>query len=93
MSFLCNGSIVDDSLFVVAPIVGGVFVFGLVSSTEPLAHGELLLSLDVQRPSSTIASKDISSLTNSWSWTKLGRNDPYITLFSRCSNGSGPLHI
>ena len=42
---------------------------------------------------STIASKDISSLTTGWIWTKLGRNDPYMALFNNCSNGSGPLHI
>ena len=28
-----------------------------------------------------------------WILTKLGRNDPYMTLFKNCSNGSGPLHI
>ena len=30
----------------------------IFSSPEPLAHGELLLSLDVHCPSSTIASKE-----------------------------------
>ena len=50
----------------------------LFSSPEPLAHGELLSSLDVYRPScivchpsSTITSKDISSLTTVWSLTNL----------------------
>ena len=32
------------------------------------------------RPSSTIASKDIS-LTAAWILTKLGRNDPYMALY------------
>ena len=37
-----------------------------------LSHWRIILkSLDVRRPSSTIASKDISSLTTGWIWTKL----------------------
>ena len=50
-------------------------------------------SLIVRRPSSTIASNDISSLTTAWILTKLGRSDPYMDFFKNCSNGSGPLHI
>ena len=50
-------------------------------------------SSDVCRPLSTIASKDISSLTTGWILTKLGRNDPYMGLFKNCSNGPSPLHI
>ena len=34
----------------------------------------------VRRPSSTIASKDIFSLTTGWNLTKLGRNYPYMYL-------------
>ena len=49
--------------------------------------------LVMHRPSSTIASKDIFSLTNGWILTNLGRNDPYMALFKNCSNGSGLLHI
>ena len=45
------------------------------------------------RPESTIASKDISSLTTGSIWTKLGRNDPYIAAFNICSNGFRPLRI
>ena len=45
------------------------------------------------RQASTIASKDISSITTGWIWTKLGEKDPYIALFNNCSNGFGPLHI
>ena len=41
--------------------------------------------------SPTIASKGISYLTTIWILTKLGRNDPYMTLFNNCSNGSGRL--
>ena len=45
-------------------------------------------SVDVvcRRPSSTFASKDISSLTNVWIWTKLNRNDPSMVFFNNCSN-------
>ena len=35
----------------------------------------------VRRPSSTISSKDISSLTTGWILIKLGRNDPYMDPF------------
>ena len=28
-----------------------------------------------------------------WIFTKLGRNDPYMSLFNICSNGYGLLHI
>ena len=45
----------------------------------------------VRRPQ--LVSKDISSLTNGWIWTKLERNDPSLVLFNNCSNGSGSLHI
>ena len=38
----------------------------------------------VHRPSSAIASKDISQTTG-WILTKLGRNDPYMTLLKNCS--------
>ena len=34
--------------------------YNIFSSPEPLAHGELLWSMDVRRASSTIGSKDIS---------------------------------
>ena len=42
--------------------------------------------------SSTTASKDVSETTG-WSLTKLGRNDPYMALFNKCSNDSGLFHI
>ena len=48
----------------------------IFSSPEPLAHYELLWWLGVRRHSSTIASKDISSLTTGCILTKLGINDP-----------------
>ena len=41
----------------------------------------------------TIDLNDISSLTTGWILTKLGRNDPNMTLFNNCLNGFGPLHI
>ena len=75
------------------------------SSPEPLAHGTWAIgswwaivvvgcpSSVVCRPSSTIASNDNSSLTTGWIFTKLGRNDPFMTLSWNCSNGSSPLHI
>ena len=47
----------------------------------------------VRRLSSTIASKDIFSLTTGGVLTKLGRNDPYTTLLKNNSNGLGPLYI
>ena len=34
------------------------YVYLLIGSPQPLAHGELLWSLNVRRPSSTIASKN-----------------------------------
>ena len=82
-------------------------VFLCFSSPEPLAHGELLRSSIVGCPSSvlhrlssvlrcvssTIALKDISSKTTCWILTKLGRNQPYMSLFKNCSNGSGLFHI
>ena len=33
--------------------------------------------------SSTIALKDISSETTGWIFTKLARNEPYMTIFSK----------
>ena len=45
------------------------------------------------RQASTIASKDISSITTVWIWTKLDMNNPYIALFNNRSNGFNPLHI
>ena len=45
------------------------------------------------RPSSTVASKDFSSLTTCWILTKLGMNDPYMALIKKNSKGSGLLHI
>ena len=47
----------------------------------------------VRRASSLIASKDISSFTTKWIWTKLGKNDSYMSLFNNCSNGFGLLYI
>ena len=47
----------------------------------------------VRRLSSTIASKDICSQTTGWILTKLDRNDPYMAIFKKCSNGSCLLHI
>ena len=52
----------------------------LFSSPEPLAHGELLWSLDIRDASSTIVSKGISSYTSGWILTKLSRNGPYIAV-------------
>ena len=43
----------------------------------------------VRRPSSTIALKDISSITTGWILTKLGRNEPNMAP----TLGSGLLHI
>ena len=60
------------------------FVSSCFSSLEPKTKCELLLSLGVTRQQ--IASKDISSLTTGWIFTKLCRNDSYMTLFDNCSN-------
>ena len=66
-----------------------------LSSPEPLAHGELLLSLDVRRVSSVVNNcfKGSSPSTAGWIFTKLGSNKSYMALFNNCSNGYGPLHI
>ena len=52
------------------------------SSPEPLAHGELLWSLDVRRASSVINNcfKGHILLNYCWILTKLGRNYPYMAL-------------
>ena len=54
-----------DHFILIETYVGSFYTEGILcrlifSSPEPLAHGELLLSLDVHHVSSRIASKDIS---------------------------------
>ena len=58
--------------------MGIIFEKLILGSPEPLAQAELLWSLDVRCPSSTIASKDISFLTIGWILTKFGMNDPIV---------------
>ena len=50
------------------------------------------MSVVLRALSSTIASKDICSLTKGWI-CKLGWNDPYMALFNKFSNDYGLLHI
>ena len=67
----------------------------IFTSTEPLAHGELLWSLDVRPPSCVVNNcfKRHLLLNYSLDFDQTWQEWSYMALFNNCSNGSGPLHI
>ena len=64
-----------------------------LSRSDKVIIRDLSSSVICLRRPLTVDLNDISSQTTGLILTKLGRIDPYIVLFNKCSNELGQLHI
>ena len=77
---------------------GKLFEKLIFNSPEPLVHGDDDSILIIGCVSCVVHHQQLLQRTPppkllARFLTKLGSNDPYMSLFKNCSNGFGPMHI